>query len=84
MLAGGRSTALAWTVWRENAPTSCFSGTSQHWLIETATGPVSKGKWQLCGEEREFSNSTDFRSTWAPLNQQSQKAPQPEEAGDGE
>ena len=57
---------------------------AHHWLIETAAGPVRKGKWQLCGEEREFSNSTDFRSTWAPLNQQSQKAPQPEEAGDGE
>ncbi len=55
---------------------------AHHWLIETAAGPVSKGKCQLCGEEREFSNSTDFRSTWNPQAQRSPAAPQPEEADD--
>ena len=36
---------------------------AHHWIIETAAGPVSKGKCQLCGEEREFSNSAQFMAT---------------------
>jgi ribosomal protein S27E len=35
---------------------------AHHWVIETATGPVSQGKCQLCGEEREFNNSMEFVS----------------------
>ena len=27
-----------------------------HWIIEAATGPVSKGKCKLCGNTQEFSN----------------------------
>ena len=27
-----------------------------HWIIETPTGPVSKGVCKLCGEERDFEN----------------------------
>lgn len=27
-----------------------------HWLIEPATGPVSKGVCKFCGEVREFQN----------------------------
>ncbi len=53
---------------------------AHHWIIETATGPVSKGACQLCGEEREFNNSTGFKiSIWT---RRSPAAPQPEEAED--
>ncbi len=56
---------------------------AHHWVIETATGPVSKGKCQLCGEEREFSNSVQFMATyWKPQAQRSPAAPQPEGAED--
>ena len=27
-----------------------------HWIIETPSGPVSKGVCKLCGEERDFVN----------------------------
>ena len=58
---------------------------AHHWLIETAEGPVSKGKCQLCGEEREFSNSVQFMATyWKPQAQRSSAALLPEEAKDGE
>ena len=54
---------------------------AHHWIIETAAGSVSKGKCQLCGEEREFSNSLQFMATnWQHRAQQSPAAPQPEEA----
>ena len=36
---------------------------AHYWIIETADGPVSKGECQLCGEEREFSNSAGFMAT---------------------
>jgi len=52
---------------------------AHHWIIETATGSVSKGKCQLCGEEREFNNSF-MATTWQHRAQQSPTAPQPEEA----
>ena len=32
-----------------------------HWIIETANGPISKGKCKLCRVEREFNNSV---ATW--------------------
>ena len=58
---------------------------AHHWLIETADGPVSKGECQLCGEEREFSNSVGYMvSNWQHKTQQSPAAPQPEEAEDEE
>ena len=42
-----------------------------HWIIEAANGPVSTGRCRLCGEEREFSNSTEFRSgSWTSQPQQ--------------
>ncbi len=54
---------------------------AHHWIIETATGSVSKGKCELCGEKREFNNS--FMATiWKPRAQQSPAAPQPEAAED--
>ena len=53
-----------------------------HWLIETAAGPVSKGVCRLCGEEREFTNSTEFHATWPPQTKRYPVAPQPEDAGD--
>ena len=42
--------------------TSC----PHHWIIEMASGPVSKGRCRLCGEEREFSNSVDTGGSWTP------------------
>ena len=40
---------------------------AHHWIIETPDGPLSKGVCRLCGEERDFNNSTDDKYTW-PLN----------------
>ena len=57
---------------------------AHHWLIEAAAGPVSKGKCQLCGEEREFSNSTDSYSTWTTQPQRHTVAPQPKEEEEAE
>ncbi|MFQ6027218.1 MAG: hypothetical protein ACE5Q6_06980 [Dehalococcoidia bacterium] len=37
-----------------------------HWIIETPTGPISRGICQICGEEREFENSPET-GTWAEL-----------------
>ncbi len=56
---------------------------AHHRIIETATGSVSKGKCQLCGEEREFNNS--FMATiWKPQAQRSPATPRPEGAEDEE
>ncbi len=56
---------------------------AHHWIIETPEGPLSKGKCRLCGEERDFTNSTDFqRSTWLTQTQRDPVAPQLEEAED--
>lgn len=30
-----------------------------HWLIEPATGPLSRGVCKLCGEQKEFFNILD-------------------------
>ena len=58
---------------------------AHHWIIETATGPRSKGKCQLCGEEKEFSNSAQFMATnWKHQAQPSPSALQPKEAEDEE
>ncbi len=53
-----------------------------HWLIETATGPRSKGKCQLCGEEREFNNSVGFMVTNWNSDPAISRASQPKEAED--
>ena len=34
-------------------------GCCHHWLIEGATGPISRGVCKFCREEREFSNRLD-------------------------
>ena len=34
-----------------------------HWVIQPATGPVSSGVCQICGEVREFKNYVEA-STW--------------------
>ena len=39
---------------------------THHWLIETPTGPVSRGRCKLCGEERDFSNSIETRGHELP------------------
>ena len=57
---------------------------AHHWIIETPDGPISKGKCQLSGEEREFNNSADFRgAAWTSRTRRYLVAPQPE-ADDGE
>ncbi len=44
---------------------------THHWIIEAANGPVSNGKCRLCGEVKEFSNSTEIRSAgWTSQPQQ--------------
>ncbi len=44
---------------------------THHWIIEAANGPVSNGKCRLCGEVKEFSNSTEIRSaSWTSQPQQ--------------
>lgn len=30
-----------------------------HWIVEPASGPISRGRCKRCGEERTFSNSTE-------------------------
>ena len=37
-----------------------------HWIIETANGPISKGKCKLCRVEREFNNSVETWGGWTP------------------
>ena len=36
-----------------------------HWIIDPAAGPASKGVCKLCGEEREFDNSSEAMTWWA-------------------
>src|SRR4030042_5203077 len=31
-------------------------GCQHHWVIDMAEGPVSKGRWETCGIQREFHN----------------------------
>jgi hypothetical protein len=38
-------------------------GCRHHWVIQPATGPVSPGVCQNCGEAREFKNYVEA-STW--------------------
>ncbi len=55
---------------------------AHHWIIETPDGPRSKGKCQLCGEEREFSNSGRSMVTNWNSDPTISRATQPEEAED--
>jgi hypothetical protein len=34
-------------------------GCQHHWIIETPSGPVSRGVCKLCGEQRAFKNYLD-------------------------
>ena len=43
----------------ENEETSC----KHYWVIQAATGPVSQGVCQTCGEARDFKNYVEA-STW--------------------
>ena len=51
---------------------------SHHWVIETANGPISVGRCRLCREEKEFSNSSEYRGSWAPQLRQYPKPAQSE------
>jgi len=42
---------------RAAAPTE-VDGCRHHWLIEAPRGTLSRGRCKLCGEERQFRNST--------------------------
>ncbi len=53
---------------------------AHHWIIEAPDGPRSKGKCQLCGEEKEFSNSAEYMVTNWNSDPAISRAPQPEEA----
>ena len=55
---------------------------AHYWIIETAEGPVSKGKCQLCGEKREFNNSVGYGLTNWNSEPMISRAPQPEKAKD--
>ena len=55
---------------------------AHHWIIETADGPESKGRCHLCGEEREFANSMDYKYNW-PLNRDPAPS-QPQEEAENE
>ncbi len=55
---------------------------AHHWIIETATGPVSKGMCRLCGAGREFKNSGGYMVTSWNSDPAISRAPQPEEVGD--
>ena len=46
------------TVEEQAGPQCCH-----HWVIQPATGPVSSGVCQVCGEVREFKNYVEA-STW--------------------
>ena len=52
---------------------------AHHWVIDAASGPVSRGTCKMCGEMREFQNSF-VHNTWAtrtvPEKQGSEKAAQ--------
>ena len=43
------------TISRPTGKNTCV----HHWLIEPATGPVSRGVCKLCGEQKEFFNILD-------------------------
>ena len=55
---------------------------THHWVIQTLDGPVSIGRCKVCGEERQFNNSTETATSWA-RPQVYPKAPQSEVEGDG-
>jgi hypothetical protein len=35
-----------------------------HWMIQPATGPVSDGICQNCGDVQQFFNSIDYEAAW--------------------
>ncbi len=44
---------------------------SHHWKIKAPDGPVSKGRCRLCGEEREFSNTSETKGGWTRQTRES-------------
>ena len=44
--------------------TAPLSTCTHHWVIETPSGPVSRGRCKLCNEDREFKNSLDNTPYW--------------------
>jgi len=62
--------------------TESVSSCRHHWIIEPATGPISEGKCQNCGEVREFNNSIDYEKDWPVRNEKARsRARAPREAG---
>ena len=41
-------------------PSEC----THHWVIDTPSGPMSRGQCKLCGAEREFKNFLDNTPYW--------------------
>ena len=41
-----------------------LSTCTHHWVIETPSGPVSRGKCKLCNEDGEFKNYLDNTPYW--------------------
>lgn len=37
---------------------------THHWVIETPSGPVSRGRCKLCDEDREFQNFLENAPYW--------------------
>jgi hypothetical protein len=35
-----------------------------HWIIQSAIGPTSEGRYQKCGEVQEFINYIDYEAEW--------------------
>jgi hypothetical protein len=48
-----------------------------HWILETPSGPTSRGVCKLCGEEKDFPNS-DTRSGWVTSKERAVRKPHPE------
>lgn len=45
------------------AETQVAAACRHHWVIQPATGPVSQGSCQVCGQTKEFKNYVEA-STW--------------------
>ena len=58
---------LGWTI-KLHKESSNKGTCVHHWLIESATGPTSKGTCKFCGEERVFQNYWDDEAIWEHLS----------------
>ncbi|MFQ6026568.1 MAG: hypothetical protein ACE5Q6_03520 [Dehalococcoidia bacterium] len=50
-------------------------GCCHHWVIQTATGPVSEGECQKCHEVRQFENFVE-RKDWGDRREVAQSEPE--------